>query len=277
MKKLYAGPWVGEFGWEIASWSPSIRHIAKDYDHVIVETQPDSEYLYEFADEIIINPHLPDFDMYSGKVSKPAFQPPAGTRSITPMWFWKAHAKKEFKAIKVADKVDGIHPKEWRKLGSERPKHVADIMCAFRGPKKYRKRSYPEKEYPRDKCEGLVKRLLDAGYSVACYGGTDNVYIEGTVDFRGVGLGDLCGALSAAKVAIGPSSGTLHLASACGTPHVSWYGRPVVSMERYLSYWNPFNTPVTFIDVPTPNVDLSFNSCVARMNPETPIKHWTKT
>jgi hypothetical protein len=277
MKKLYVGPWVGEFGWEIASWSPSIRHIAKDYDHVIVETQPGSEYLYEFADEIIVNPHLPDFDMYSGTVSKPAFQPPAGTRSITPMGFWKAHAKKEFRAIKEAGKADGIHPKEWRKLGSERPKHVADIMCAFRGPKKYRNRSYPEKEYPRDKCEGLVKLLLDAGYSVACYGGTDNVYVEGTIDFRGAGLGDLCGALSAAKVAIGPSSGTLHLASACGTPHVSWYGRPVVSMERYLSYWNPFNTPVTFIDVSTPDPDLAFKSCVDRMNPETPTKHWTKT
>lgn len=277
MKKLYAGPWVGEFGWEVSSWNPSIRHIAKDYDHVTVETQPGSEYLYEFADDIIVNPHLPNFDMYSGTVSKPAFKVPAGTDSVTPMGFWKSHARTEFRAIKVAGKADGIHPKAWRKLGEERPKHVADVMCAFRGPKHFKGRSYPEKEYPKDKCIGLVRRLLDAGYSVACYGGTDNVYIDGTIDIRGMELGELCGALFAAKVAVGPSSGTMHLASACGTPHVSWYGRPVVSMERYLSYWNPFNTPVTFIDVPTPDPDLSFKSCVARMDPETPTKHWTKT
>ncbi len=276
MKKLYAGPWVGEFGWEVASWNPSLRHIAKDFDHVTVETQPGSEYLYEFADEIILNPRKPDYDMYSGTPTKGTYHVPADTEALTPKAFWHKHARTELRAIKVAGKANGIHPKEWRRLGEERPEHVADIMCAFRGPKHYKGRSFPEKEYEQEKCEGLVRLLLDAGYSVACYGGDDNRYVEGTEDFRGKPLAELCGALNGAKVAIGPSSGTLHLASACGTPHVTWYGRPVVSMERYLSYWNPHETAVTFIDVPKPPPELAFKLCVERMNPETLTKNWTK-
>lgn len=278
MKKLYAGPWVGEFGWEIASWNPSIRHIAKDYDHVTVETQPGSEYLYEFADEIIVNPHLPNsFDMYKGKTSKPAFRPSADTKSIGPMWFWRTHGKFEFRAVQGIVAASQIHPKEWRKLGTEEPKHVADVLCAFRGPKRFKNKVVHEKEYPKDQCIELVERLLDAGYSVACYGGTDNLYVDGTIDIRGMELSELCGALTAAKVAVGPSSGTLHLASVCGTPHVTWYGRGgVVSMKRYISHWNPFNTPVTFIDVPPPGPELAFKSCVGRMDPETPTKHWTR-
>ena len=77
MRKLYAGPWVGEFGWELCSWVPSLRHIAENYDHITVEIQPGMEYLYEFADEFIINPRKPNFDMYSGTPSKKAFTPPA--------------------------------------------------------------------------------------------------------------------------------------------------------------------------------------------------------
>jgi hypothetical protein len=276
VKKLYAGPWVGEFGWEVASWNPSLRHIAQVYDHVTVETQPGSEYLYEFADEIVLNPRQPDYDMYSGTPTKPVFQPGPDVDTITPMHFWHKHARTEFRAIKIAGKSDGIHPKAWRRLGSEKPEHVADIMCAFRGSKHYKGRSFPEKEYEQQKCEGLVSLLLEAGYSVACYGNTDNRYVEGTIDFRGQPLDWLCSALAAAKVAVGPSSGTIHLASACCVPHVTWYGRPVVSMERYLSYWNPFNTAVTFIDVPQPAPELAFKSCVARMDPSTPLKNWTK-
>lgn len=274
MKCLYAGPWVGELGWELCSWNPSIRHIAENYDHITVEIQPGMEYLYEFADEIVINEREPDFDMYYGKPSSPPVRSPEGTKVITPQWFWANHAKTEFKAIKHADRGHLLHPKKWRKYGTEEPKHVVDVMCAWRGPKRFRGRSFPEKQYPEDRCIALTRALLDAGYSVACYGGEDNLYVEGAMDLRGTTLSELCGMLARAKLALGPSSGTIHMASLCGTPHVTWYGRPVVSMDRYLSYWNPFETPVTFLDGNCPSVEKAFASAIDRMKPETKKLNW---
>ena len=276
MKKLYAGPWAGELGWELCSWIPSIRHIAKSHNHVTVEIQPDMEYLYEFADEIIINPREPNFDMYTGHVSRPQFTPPGDTKIIGPKMFWKKYARKEFKAIRDAEKGKVLHPKKWRKYGEEEPQKVADIMCAFRGPKHFKNRSYPEKQYPSNYCVDLVNLFLAEGYSVACYGGTDNLYVDGTFDFRGVPLITLCGALSQAPLVIGPSSGTIHLASLCGAPHVTWYGRPVVSMDRYLSYWNPFDTPVTFLDGNCPPPDKAFEYGVERMEADTTTLKWVQ-
>jgi hypothetical protein len=219
---------------------------------------------------------LPDFDMYSGTLTSPKFRPPEDTECITPEQFWKAHARFEFEAIKHANRGRSLHPKKWRRYGTELPKKIADIMCAFRGPKHYRDRSYPEKQYPDERCVALAESFLKEGYSVACYGGEDNLHVEGTIDFREVPLVELCGALSLAKLAIGPSSGTLHLASLCGTPHVSWYGRPVASMDRYLSYWNPFGTPVTFLDGSYPPVEEAFQHGIERMNSSTEPLKWVK-
>ncbi len=276
MKKLYAGPWTGEWGWELCSWNPSLRHIAKDYDHITVEIQPGMEYLYEFADEILINPRKPNYDMYKGDPSKPAFKPPQGVHSITPGVFWNRHARKEFRSIKVAGRDKNLHPKEWKRLGTEKSNKVADVMCAFRGPKRFKGRSYPEKQYPEEQCIALATKLLEAGYSVACYGCPENLYVDGTIDYRNAPLADLCGALAQSRVVVGPSSGTIHLASLCGAPHVTWYGRPVVSMERYMSYWNPFSTPATFLDGKAPPVEKAFQHTVERMDPATPVKNWIK-
>jgi len=275
MRRLYAGPWVGEFGWEICSWNPAIRHIAEDYDHITVEIQPGMEYLYEFADTIITNPHLPNFDMYSGKVSKPEFKPPNGTESIIPRLFWRSHARAEFRAISHVNGNYQPPPKKWREYGTEKPRKVADIMCAWRGKKEYKNRSFPEKQYPDKHCIALTKLFLKAGYSVACYGGKDNLYVDGTLDFRGVSLVELCGALSRADLVVGPSSGTIHMASLCGAPHITWFGKYSNSMDRYLSYWNPFETPVTFIGgnyPPTP--EKVFQHGIERMDQNTKNLEW---
>jgi len=47
MKTLYAGPWVGEFGWELMWWNPYIRYMVAtgNYDQVIISGPTGSEYL----------------------------------------------------------------------------------------------------------------------------------------------------------------------------------------------------------------------------------------
>ena len=35
-KTLIAGPWVGEFGWELFAWHGYVRTLAKQYDRIII-------------------------------------------------------------------------------------------------------------------------------------------------------------------------------------------------------------------------------------------------
>ena len=290
---LYAGPWNGEFGWELCSWNPLVRRTALEHDRVIVETVPGSEYLYEFADEIITNPRQPNYDMYRGTSVNPIQPPKNPYTNLNPMQHWKRGAsigaaqscptgaapimsgRAEFNAIKRGSRIEGsLPPREWRVYGTEKPHYVADIMCAFRGPKTFKGKSYPEKQWEEQRCDELVEMFKVEGFTVACYGGSDNYLAPGAIDYLDQPLDELTGALSQAKLSIGPSSGTIHLASLCKTPHVTWYGRPNISMDRYMFYWNPFKTAVTFINIPNPGSDMAFSVSMERMKKDTPILHY---
>ncbi len=48
----FAGPWIGEFGWELARWQGGVRKLAAGSDrHVIVMGDPGHDVLYPYADE----------------------------------------------------------------------------------------------------------------------------------------------------------------------------------------------------------------------------------
>ena len=54
MSILFAGPWVGEFGWELFGWQAKIRKLAKEYDKTIISSRECNRYLYsDFSDEFI--------------------------------------------------------------------------------------------------------------------------------------------------------------------------------------------------------------------------------
>ena len=53
-KTLIAGPWVGEFGWELFAWQAYVRAISRNYDKTIVISRENSKSLYEdFCDQFI--------------------------------------------------------------------------------------------------------------------------------------------------------------------------------------------------------------------------------
>ena len=59
--KIFAGPFIGEFGWELVFWHGWLRKIKREIypdSYFIVSSFPGREPLYEFADEFI---NLPDF------------------------------------------------------------------------------------------------------------------------------------------------------------------------------------------------------------------------
>ncbi len=261
-KILHAGPWVGEFGWELCSWNPFLRHISQEYDKVIVEGPARSEYLYEFADEYRPNEPLSRFsDEYRGQGE--SFSPEPGATVEKPNQ--GKHGKPEKRTFGSAHHrqrppFKPTPKREWRYL-PESAEHVANVLCAFRSPKIFQRKpqakvkTLTDKEYPQKNCEQLVNLLMEANISVACIGGLDNYYVEGAIDLRGESLKKQCNALAGAKVCVGPSSAPLHLASLCKTPHVVWYNRrdTVSSKSRYENYWNPFETPFTYMQQRLPS------------------------
>jgi len=256
MKTLYAGPWAGEFGWELCSWNPLVRKKAEEYERVIVEGPPTSRFLYEFAHEYIDNPIIPNSsDGYKGKLEKTACIP-RGCDVFSPNWLKQGRLDMRSFASPFIPNPN----KTWRCLATE-PAFVADVLCSFRTEKKYRKRTFSDKEYPFEMCAELVQLLLKRGLTVACIGGHDNHYISNTTDLRGKTLEIQCAAISAARVVIGPSSGPMHLASLCKVPHVVWYNRKDTSSSqaRYGDHWNPFGTPYTYMQqaLPTPEQIIS--------------------
>jgi len=236
MNAMYAGPWVGEFGWELCWWNPMIRHYSKQYGYTTISAPESSRYLYEFADTFIPL-KTKGITYWEGELEGES--PVVKRFSMTPEYEFARH-------INEPDRVSAR--RSWRSLAPENPFKVADVLCAFRPEKYIRNRLIPGKEYPFQKCQDIVNLLITKGLSVACFGGTENHCPTGAVDLRGTSLEKQCSAIAGARCVVGPSSGPIHLASLCECPHVTWIASIHHTLEqRYKKLWNPFNTPVRFV------------------------------
>jgi hypothetical protein len=248
---MFAGPWIGEFGWELCWWNPMIRALCENYGHVIVAAPESSRYLYEFATEFVPL-KTEGWRFAEGRLLSKVPRICNGAKVLDPTMLWEELGLQECDALRTGDAA--LTPKKWRSLAPAiRGPFIADVLCAFRPEKVIDDRPVVGKDYPAGQCEELVGLLLAAGLSVACYGGPDNYWFEGAADLRGQPLHLQCSALSAAKCAVGPSSAPLHLASLTGCPHVTWSRISEDIAIRYADHWNPFHTPACFIRAPEPS------------------------
>ena len=110
--------------------------------------------------------------------------------------------------------------------------------------------------YPIDRWNDLIRRLRSEGIdSIGAVGTKDAAMLPERVDdLRGIALSDVMDHMAAANFVMGPSSGPMHLASLCQTPHVVWATsrkQEVLGGEgnaiRYQKLWNPFGTPVAVL------------------------------
>jgi hypothetical protein len=248
---LFAGPWVGEFGWELCWWNPMVRSMAENFEHVIVAAPESSRYLYEFATEFIPL-KTEGWRFAEGKLLTKVPRVCNGSKTLGPTALWEELGLQECDALRTGEAT--LTPKKWRVMAPSVPfPPVADVLCAFRPEKRIEDRVVPGKDYSIEKCAEVVELLLREGLQVACYGGRDNYFFEGTIDLRGLPLDVQCAALSAAKCAVGPSSAPLHLASLSQCPHVTWSRISEDVAIRYEMHWNPFQTPACFITAPDPS------------------------
>ncbi len=255
---LYAGPWVGEFGWELCWWNPLVRLRAKEFEKVIVSGPAASRYLYEFCDEYIALQTDGGYSFCEGQLLEPAPAVDPEWEVLTPDELFRELGEFDLSIIRSPDARGEVPERSWRALGSSGGRSPAPILCSFRPPKTYAGKTYPGKHYPLEQATEVVRLLTAAGLGVAAIGGKENYCPEGAIDSRGISLDRLARMIRAARVVVGPSSGPLHLAQLCQTTIVSWSGsHPGACLRRYhheTGIWNPFHTETSFLltKEPTP-------------------------
>ena len=225
----FHGPWVGEFGWEVAWWQGVCRKNAHDYDYNIVSSYPGHEGFYEdFADE---------------------FQ--AHNLEGQPMCSWANGLKGDFEYPSVtkvfAPPDKKFVPKEEQELiqfGKDSPNTTYDVLI---GVSEHGRKQYEEWDI-------LLEYLK--GKKIACFGKTGKYpdgLLEGTDDIRDIPVKELTEYMAGAKVVLGPCTGAMHLASYCKANIVVWsdtggYTWGQTLRRRFEDILNPFGNSVEVID-----------------------------
>lgn len=209
------------------SWQAYCRELSKDYDKCYVCSFPGMESLYEdFATFI---PHS-----HKGRALQ-----------------WTDISMVDYEI--PDDVIDHIKPLKQYRLEGDFIQFGSDADCddqlrRFKVLVHARGiRRGVSKNYPLELWEEVIGSLSD----VASIGSAEDLHVPGTFDLRGIPLDLLMREMAVAKVIVGGSSGVMHLASLCGTPHVVWGDRRTYFGEtldvRYKKTWNPLGTLVEFI------------------------------
>jgi len=258
---LLAGPWVGEFGWELFAWQGYIRSLSAFYDKTVCVSSKHSRFLYDDFCDIFV-----PFD--------PENAGPRDTFHRTGIPPLGAIVKETLESLKIDPQESAVSvvgprrvgnppytpitekiqiaqhflPPEYKKLGEKTKEEKAVVIHA-------RNRSLrPNDNWSRDKWEDLIKKLHSVGYNVVCIGTKEeSMFVEGSADMRECESKELLNTLASAACIFGTSSGPMHLASLCGCPQIVWadwntsaFSMPV-NLTRYKDSWNPFETSVLFL------------------------------
>ncbi len=238
---LFAGPWLGEFGWELLCWQGFVRKVSRGYARTVVYCPAGREALYaDFAAQII--PHHFKGTAETDSVKEPSVM---------------AEALASARALLPPD-ADHLTPLGYQPLsrqefvayGTRRPERETDILFHPRG-----RGMGAYRNWDKAKWQDLVARLSAAGYRLGCLGVRGaTVDVSGDfADLRDKPLSETLDVIASARLVLGPSSGPLHLASLCRTPHLVWtdrrrYARGHSSRDKYERLWNPFATEAIVLD-----------------------------
>jgi len=248
-KTLLAGPWIGEFGWELFAWQGYVRALSRKFDKTIVISRNNSKALYEdfsseFYDYTPPNELADSFFMYNVDVEqclKEAIQANniAINKDITlflPRRIGLPPQTHHTEAMSFGEHT--IAP-EYIRFGTKKEQQY-DYIFHIRS-RDLRK----EDNWSIENWEKLKALLGDK--KIACVGTKEEAgWIEGTDDLRSINLQSLLTLMTNATCVFGPSSGPMHLSSLCNVPHVVW--SIPQNKVRYEKNWNPLETPILFLD-----------------------------
>ena len=247
-KILMAGPWVGEFGWEICRWQPFVRWWAtkQGFDKVYVGIQKGHDLLYQDYEPSII--YFDRWEHSDGWGDKRHKSPNFKEKLIAKI------QKEGHVTILQPNKENTSAPKGkmiFKKFGKPTKGKKYDLLINARWTNKC---GHHWRDWPFSKWGELTEyfrhKLKMASIGIP----TQSQRIHHTEDLRGIPLTDLANVMASSKLLIGPSSGPMHLASMCGTTHLlwtdnqKWGGAGGNNRFRYEKAWNPYKTKAVVID-----------------------------
>jgi hypothetical protein len=237
---LFAGPFTGEFGYELMQWQGFVRHRRKRYQETHVLTYPGRDYLYEGC-----TVHHHRVDLRTAGYGYGRLSPDEQM----------ALARQKAEEIGLRD-YDVFHPsllctryhkllfwKQDFRLFDEQPVGVSpwDLAFHFRAIKK----EGPDqaKNYSPEKAAELVALCKSRGLTVICIGHPDySICPAGAEDHRYVDLQKTIAAICSVHAVAGENSGPMHLANLCGRATILW-----AQDQWRIDYslrWNPFQVPI---------------------------------
>jgi hypothetical protein len=238
-RNLFAGPFAGEFGYEIMHWQGYVRARRRHYQQVHVLTYPGRDYLYEGC-----TVHHHDV-----RLDKAAYMYGRLTRS-------QACAIARAKALEIGlTDYDIFEPDllctryhkqafgQDFKVFEEPPigSTVGDVAFHFRAVVKEGP-DQENKNYPPALADKLVALCRERGLTVSCIGHPDYSYCPvGCTDHRSVDMRKTVAGISSVRAVAGENSGPMHLANLCGKPTLLW-----AQHQWRIDYslrWNPFRVP----------------------------------
>mgnify|MGYP003117512323 CR=1 FL=1 len=253
LKTLIAGPWVGEFGWELFCWHAYIRSLSKHFDKTVCISSPFSKFMYDdFCDNFVaFTPRGGDYkDSYykvgfkidatliGSTLKDSGIEMGSNSSLLVPRRIGdppRTHFSEIFKFGKYP-----IKP-EYLKFGKKNEKYRNTVVLHARD-RNLRKGD----NWNREKWNLLVDKLNDLCYNIISIGlKSEAIHIEGSEDKRECNQQELLDILNNSVCIFGPSSGAMHLASLCGCPQVVW--TTDYNLNRYTKNWNPHSTKVLFL------------------------------
>ncbi|MGD0342909.1 MAG: glycosyltransferase family 9 protein [Bacteroidales bacterium] len=241
MQTLVAGPWLGEFGWELFMWQAHIRFLAHKYSQIVILCRTGHEFLYnDFATECV-------------------FVDQEGPRNG-----WRLNELQPFIPLDVKKYLEGAYKnidyiipgqqfdfkdQEFIRFVAESDKQY-DLLFHCRSTDKL---GTAKRNWPVEKWQELQNHFKNR--RIACIGSKiESLNIEGVEDLRGISLKNLVGVLNNTKLLIGPSSGPMHLAALCGCSQIIFTDKSLAfegkytNRYRYEQGWNPFKTKSIILD-----------------------------
>ena len=260
MRVLMTAPYIGEFGWELLSWQGRVRQrfYAGGFDRLVVMGTPGKSAFYEDMPTEYVEVDLsavPGSPCEDRRAAGPKSDPlPADQlrEKVRPIVDDMAQRLRE-----RGDEIETFWPEY---DGTIHPYHEPhQRFVRFRLPATevlpapwvvmvQRTRAFGPNNWPTDFWSELADRLECRGIHTSIY----------PCEARGA-----IAAAANCDLAVGQSTGGMHLASLCGCPHVAWsvngdHPKSQLQMtdrQRYQTFWNPLATPVLFHPVedhPTP-------------------------
>ena len=239
-KVLFAGPWVGEFGWELMHWQGFLRKLAPRYEKVIVCCRAGQEALYsDFAHEFVLHDVRGTADCNRllsvenpQELARVLALVPPGADHLRPL---------------------GAQPHErqvFRRFGERREEIATDLLFHPRG-----RGHGSDRNWSRENWERMLDLIRPLDLKVGCIGLTSATQelVGDFAEFRDRPLSESLDLIASTRLVVGPSSGPMHLASLCGTAHLVWtdrcrYARGLTNRIKYERTWNPHGAQAIVLD-----------------------------